>query len=101
VSHRVSSTAAAFAAVLVLAGVAVAQERECGFDLKDWCPAPAGDPCGRHKNAAECRGDFNCRALTYRGPTTIACIADRRGFSLNCPVVGCVSITPQNKGRNP
>jgi hypothetical protein len=94
-------TAALFALALVGMVAASAQERECGFDLKDWCPAPAGDPCGRHKNAAECRGDFSCRAVTYRGPSKVACITDRRGFSLNCPVVGCVSMTPANTGPKP
>ena len=92
---------AIFGAALALAaaGAAFGQERECGLDLNDWCPAPVGDPCGRHKNAAECRGDFNCRALTYRGPTKVACIADRRGFSLNCPVVGCRSMPGNALGK--
>jgi hypothetical protein len=101
VPQRALWTAALFALALVGMVAASAQERECGFDLKDWCPAPAGDPCGRHKNAAECRGDFSCRAVTYRGPSKVACITDRRGFSLNCPVVGCVSMTPANTGPKP
>lgn len=78
-----------------------AQGAECGFAKDDWCPAPAGDPCGRHKNAAECRADFSCRAVTYRGPTEIACLTDRRGFSLNCPAVGCRSINAPDTGSKP
>jgi hypothetical protein len=80
---------AAFAIGIVSVGAA--QDRECGTLPGDWCPAPAGDPCGRHKNASECRGDFDCNGVPFRGPTKIACLTDRRGFSLNCPTVGCRS----------
>jgi hypothetical protein len=86
---------------LILAAVVVsafavsssAQDSECGTSPNDWCPAPPGDPCGRHRNANECRNDFNCNAIPFRGATKVACITDRRGFSLNCPVVGCRSST--------
>jgi hypothetical protein len=88
-------TTAVLAAVAILAsqGVSFAQDRECGTSPNDWCPAPAGDPCGRHRNANECRNDASCNAVPFRGATKIACITDRRGFSLNCPTVGCRSST--------
>jgi hypothetical protein len=85
----------AAAAIVAYHGSLIAQERECGTQPNDWCSAPAGDPCGRHRNANECRNDFNCQAIPFRGATKIACITDRRGFSLNCPVVGCRSIAPR------
>jgi hypothetical protein len=78
--------------------LAAAQERDCGTSPDDWCAAPPGDPCGRHKNAAECRADFKCNAVPFRGVTKIACITDRRGFSLNCPTVGCRS-APAGPGK--
>jgi hypothetical protein len=80
-------------------GAAIAQEKECGSSPGDWCAAPAGDPCGRHRNAAECRNDFSCNGVPFRGATKIACITDRRGFSLNCPVVGCRSSQPSGAGK--
>ena len=84
----------AAAAMFAFQGVTIAQDSECGTSPNDWCPAPAGDPCGRHRNANECRNDFSCSAVPFRGATKVACITDRRGFSLNCPVVGCRSTTP-------
>jgi hypothetical protein len=58
----------------------------------DWCPAPAGDPCGAHRNVASCRADERCVGMRYRGESIVACMFDARGFAKNCPTVGCMSI---------
>ena len=63
----------------------------CGLSIRDWCPAPPGDPCGRHKNERECRADPACVGIKYRGESVVACQADGRGFWTNCPAVGCIS----------
>ena len=79
---RAFGFAAILATVIVFAsqGSSVAQDRECGASPDDWCAAPPGDPCGRHRNANDCRNDFSCNAVPFRGVTKIACITDRRGF---------------------
>jgi hypothetical protein len=64
----------------------------CGVHTTDWCPAPAGDPCGRHKDVDSCRADAACGGLPYRGESVVACQFDNRGFGTNCPTVGCVSL---------
>jgi hypothetical protein len=87
------------AALLTATGLALAQNSECGKSPDDWCAPPPGDPCGRHRNAIECRADFNCYGVLFRGETKIACIADRRGFSLNCPTVGCRSAPGNAPGK--
>jgi hypothetical protein len=74
--------------------VAAAEPHTCGMDPGDWCPAPAGDPCGRHHDAAACRADKACYGVPYRGETLVACIVDARGFAANCPTVGCSSKPP-------
>jgi hypothetical protein len=75
-----------------------AQPLPCGMNPKDWCAAPAGDPCGNHRNVAECRADKACYGMPYRGESVVACIVDERGFALNCPTVGCTSTpTPESK----
>ena len=76
---------------VVLAGPAFAQPIPCGFSTTDWCPAPANDPCGRHKTAAACMADNACHGVRYRGESAVACHFDARGFASNCPTVGCVS----------
>jgi hypothetical protein len=58
----------------------------------DWCPAPAGDPCGAHRDVASCRADERCVGMRYRGESVVACRFDARGFAKNCPTVGCMSI---------
>ncbi|MFO1518704.1 MAG: hypothetical protein U1F57_03420 [bacterium] len=63
----------------------------CGISPTDWCPSPAGDSCGAHKNEKECRADPKCKGMPYRGESVEACMADGRGFWSNCPAVGCVS----------
>jgi hypothetical protein len=73
---------------------AVAQGDFCGERPTDWCPAPAGDPCGRHRNAVECRADSRCYGMPYRGESVVACMLDDRGFASNCPTVGCTSTPP-------
>jgi hypothetical protein len=62
----------------------------CGLKTSDWCAAPEGDPCGAHKTADSCRGDARCAGMTYRGEGP-ECKMDERGFSTNCPTVGCIS----------
>ena len=63
----------------------------CGFSIRDWCSAPAADPCGRHNNERECRADPACVGIKYRGESVVACRPDGRGFWTNCPSVGCIS----------
>jgi hypothetical protein len=71
----------------------------CGTNASDWCPAPAGDACGRHGNAASCRADPMCYGVPYRGESVVACKLDERGFSSNCPTVGCTSRSPRPAAR--
>jgi hypothetical protein len=78
---------------------AAAQDRFCGLGIRDWCPAPAGDPCGRHHNVAACRADPQCFGMPYRGESVVACILDSRGFGANCPTVGCTSTSPTRTQR--
>jgi hypothetical protein len=63
----------------------------CGMSIDDWCPAPAGDPCGKHKDEKSCRADSKCRGLPYLGESAVVCIPDGKGFAENCPAVGCLS----------
>jgi hypothetical protein len=79
------------------AGTAPRAADTCGMSTQDWCPAPAGDPCGRHHNAASCRADSACTAMPYRGESVIPCVYDQRGFPTNCPVVGCIGIGNRRK----
>jgi hypothetical protein len=82
--------------LLVLAiGAAVASDDAlCGLSPDDWCEAPEGDPCGRHRNEAACRADPACFAMPYRGESVVPCLWDPRGFAPNCPAVGCTSTPP-------
>jgi hypothetical protein len=56
------------ALVDVLAGSVpgAAQSPPCGMSPQDWCPAPAGDRCGRHRNVADCRADAPCYGMHPR-----------------------------------
>lgn len=63
----------------------------CGASFKDWCPSPSGDLCGEHKDKASCQLDPRCKGMHYRGESVVACQYDERGFSGNCPTVGCIS----------
>jgi hypothetical protein len=74
-------------------------QRVCGLNIRDWCPAPAGDACGRHRNTAACRADPKCYGMPYRGESVVACILDGRGFASNCPTVGCTSTPPPGSRR--
>jgi len=67
----------------------------CGMSPSDWCPAFAGDPCGKHKDTESCKADLACEGMPYRGESVVACIRDERGFASNCPTVGCRSKTPK------
>jgi hypothetical protein len=93
--------AAAVLFILIGANPAAAQpaERLCGFSPSDWCPSPAGNPCGRHRNQQECRADPACEGLRYRGESVVACMPDGRGFWTNCPAVGCISRPPGTPRR--
>src|SRR5258708_15354328 len=73
-----------------------AQPRACGMNPNDWCTAPAGDPCGRHRNVAACRADPACYGMRYEGESVVACQLDGRGFASNFPTVGCSS-TPRGR----
>jgi hypothetical protein len=75
------------------------QSSPCGMRTSDWCPAPEGDPCGRHRDATACRADTSCYGMPYRGESVIACILDERGFASNCPTVGCTSTPPPRARR--
>jgi hypothetical protein len=75
--------------------VAAAQPSSCGMTPHDWCPAPSGDPCGRHRNVAACRADAACYGMPYQGESVVACIVNERGFASNCPTVGCTSTPPR------
>jgi len=57
-----------------------------------WCPSPAGDPCGAHKDVASCKADGKCGGMAYTGESFVACKRDDRGFGTNCPTVGCISL---------
>ena len=76
-----------------------AEQFGCGFGIKDWCLAPPGDACGRHRNVAACRADPACYGMPYRGESVVPCIYDQRGFASNCPTVGCTSTPPRRTGR--
>jgi len=78
---------------------AAEQSRTCGMNPNEWCPAPPGDPCGRHRNVAACRADPACYGMRYEGQSLVACTLDARGFASNCPTVGCTSTPPRAAGR--
>ena len=63
----------------------------CGTRIHDWCPSPAGDPCGEHKDVTSCRADKKCKGMPYKGESIVACRYDATGFATNCPTVGCIS----------
>ena len=70
---------------------AVPVDPACGTRPGDWCPSPAGDACGMHKNVEECRADAKCKGMPYKGESLVACKDDGTGFAKNCPTVGCIS----------
>lgn len=74
-------------------------ERPCGLAPGDWCEAPAGDPCGAHRDEAACRADARCIGMRYRGESVVACQPDGKGFWSNCPAVGCVSQRPAESAQ--
>lgn len=97
-SFAFSLLALAFAGEVLVSAPVAAQSVPCGENPRDWCAAPGGDPCGRHRNVAACRADPACYGMRYRGESVVACILDERGFGTNCPTVGCTS-TPPPKPR--
>ena len=78
-----------FAIGLASAGAAA---QPCGMSPNDWCPAQAGDRCGRHATAEACRADSACKGVRYRGESLVRCEWDARNFAPNCPTVGCRSV---------
>jgi hypothetical protein len=93
------NAAAKLAFVFFMAMVAAAwsADHPCGMAPSDWCPSPPDDPCGRHHTVASCRADPSCYGMPYRGESVIACFPDPRGFSSNCPTVGCTSTPPAQR----
>jgi hypothetical protein len=89
----------ALAATMAASDPAAAQSCPCGTRPNDWCPAPAGDPCGRHRTVDACRADPACHGVPYRGESLVACKLDARGFASNCPMAGCTSSPPRPAGR--
>jgi len=81
------------------APTAADQAAACGTKPNDWCHAPPGDACGRHTDVASCRADPACYGMPYRGESLVACDVDKRGFSSNCPTVGCTSSPPRPAGK--
>jgi hypothetical protein len=79
-----------------LAQDTLAQGNLCGLSPTDWCTMP-GDRCNRHTTAESCKRDRQCYGVAYRGESVVACVDDgqRRGFSSNCPTVGCTSAPPR------
>jgi hypothetical protein len=67
---------------------------QCGTGIDHWCPAPPGDPCGQHRNVAECKADPKCYGMPFRGVSFLPCVLDERGFGVNCPTVGCTGTPP-------
>lgn len=94
-SLRLGTLLAALAFASLPCASAQAADGPCGYSPTDWCPAPPGDPCGRHRTEAECRADLRCSGMPYRGESVVACIPAGRGFSSNCPAVGCTSAPAQ------
>jgi hypothetical protein len=82
----------AFAIVIAIGCSGAAKPKKpCGLSPSDWCPSPAGDPCGQHKDLSSCKADKRCKGMPYAGESVIACSDDGSGFSPNCPTVGCIS----------
>ena len=86
-----TAPATATATASATASASATPSPSCGTKLGDWCPAPAGDPCGAHRDEPSCRADARCKGLPYRGESLVACKADGKGFWSNCPAVGCVT----------
>ena len=82
---------------MAMAALAWSADRPCGMAPSDWCPSPPDDPCGRHRTVPSCRADPACYGMPYRGESVIACFPDPRGFSPNCPTVGCTSTPPARR----
>jgi hypothetical protein len=91
------SNALIFAGFMTMAAAAAAAGNPCGMAPRDWCLAPPGDPCGRHRTVAACKADPACYGMPYHGESVIACLPDPRGFSPNCPTVGCTSTPPARR----
>lgn len=73
----------------------------CGLGPYDWCAAPAGDPCGEHRDINSCHADGRCVGMRYRGESVARCFPGDRGFSPNCPTVGCRSAGPDQTQSRP
>lgn len=97
-SRRAALPVALALASLLATGAAAQTARRdapgCGTSPIDWCAAPPGDPCGRHQDVKACKADPQCVGMPYHGESLVACKAGDRGFSPNCPTVGCRSANP-------
>jgi hypothetical protein len=78
------------ALALVLLPVAASAGDNCGYSPDDWCTTEKDGACGRHKDAASCRGDPACIGMRYAGESVVACHWDENGYADNCPTVGCL-----------
>jgi hypothetical protein len=83
--------AVAFTLAMGCSDLSAKPKNPCGLSPSDWCPSPAGDPCGKHKDVASCKADKRCKGMPYSGESAVACLDDGSGFSPNCPTVGCIS----------
>ncbi len=82
--------------LLVMIGTALKAEspqtsNPCGMGPSDWCPAAAGDACGKYRDLNACKNDPSCQGISYKGESVVACQDSPTGFSPNCPSVGCMS----------
>ena len=96
---RTSTLLIAALILFAASGNIQAQIPLCGMGLRDWCPAPAGDPCGAHRNTAQCKADPLCFGMAYQGEAVVPCLLDARGFASNCPTVGCTSTPPAQQQK--
>jgi len=55
-------------------------------------PTEKADACADHKDAASCKADARCGGAAYKGESVVACQYDARGFTTNCPWVGCITL---------
>jgi hypothetical protein len=52
-------------------------------------PSEASKACRAYPDRKGCEADAKCGGIPYWGESLVACIFDARGFSNNCPYVGC------------
>jgi hypothetical protein len=52
----------------------------------------AGVGCHPGGSASPSPSPSRCGGMPYRGESFVACMPEARGFSPNCPTVGCISL---------